>query len=105
MSCDCIESIEKRQMVTQYADIMVSGFMRDIGAELCYEMLEYATEQAVLRLVHTLAAIKHHERELGDAAVYDEVASQLHLLSRRSPGLLNVLVQERNAEENKDVRH
>lgn len=91
-------------MVTDYAEIVTSDVMNTLG-EHCHEMLEFGVEQVVIRLLHVLAAVKHFEREVDDPKVFGEVADSLYQLSRRSPGLLNVVLQERRVVEEPNARH
>jgi hypothetical protein len=91
-------------MVTDYAEIVVNDVLNVLG-EHCAEMLEFGAEQVIIRLLHVLAAVKHYEREVDDPRVFGEVAEHLHQLSRRSPGLLNVVLQERRVVEDKNARH
>ena len=104
MSCPCLEDLAKRQMVTDYSEVVVNDVLNVLG-EHCQEMLEFGVEQVVIRLMHVMAAIKHHEREIDDPKVYTEVADFLFQMSRRSPGLLNVLLEERKHVEAPNARH
>ena len=104
MPCSCLDNLEKRQMVTDYAELITNDVLR-VLAEHCEDMLEFGVEQITIRLLHVLAAIKHHEREIDDPRVFGEVAALLHSMSRRSPGLLNVVLQERRVVEKPDARH
>lgn len=104
MSCPCLEDLAKRQIVTDYSEVVVNDVLNVLG-EHCQEMLEFGVEQVVIRLLHVLAAVKHYEKEVDDPKVYTEVADFLFQMSRRSPGLLNVMLQERKVTENGNARH
>ena len=104
MACDCMEQIEKRQIIADYANVLVNDLYRTFGGS-CEEVLEFSVEQVVVRLVHVLAAIRHHEREIDDRVVYDEVSKMLTKIESKSPGMLSLILQEYRAVENSDARH
>jgi hypothetical protein len=102
--CRCLESLEKRQLVTDFADLVVNDVCITLGGH-CPEMMEFGVEQVVIRLIHVLASIRHYEREVDDIVVFDEVGKILHSIEKKSPGLLNLVIQEYRAKENVDARH
>jgi hypothetical protein len=91
-------------MVIDYAELITNDVLK-VLAEQCEEALAFGIEQITIRLLHVLAAVKHHEREIDDPRVFGEVAELLHQMSRRSPGLLNVVLQERRIVEEPNARH
>jgi pheromone shutdown protein TraB len=104
MVCSCMEKIEKRQIVSDYADLLVNDLYNTLGGS-CEEVLEFAVEQVIVRMSHVLASIRHHEREIDDRRIYDEVSSMLVEIESRSPAVLNLIIEEYRAKENPDARH
>lgn len=104
MACRCIEDLSKRQIIIDYADLIVNDVFNTLGGN-CPEVLEFAVEQVVIRLVHVIASIRHNEREIDDTKVFDEVGKVLHKIERTSPGVLNLIIQEYRARENENARH
>jgi len=104
MPCSCIEDMTKRQIVTDYADLIVNDIFSTLGGN-CPEVLDFVVEQVAVRMVHVLASIRHFERETDDPRVFDEVGKILHGIERRSPGVLNLVIQEYRARENADACH
>jgi hypothetical protein len=99
-----MENIEKREIAISYSDMLVNDVFNTFGG-CCEEVLEYVVEQTVVRLVHVMASIRHHEREIDDVKVYDEVAKMLHTIEKNSPGTLNLILQEYRAKESTNARH
>ena len=104
MACECVESLEKRQIVTDMASATAGHFVDAFG-DMCPEMLNFAAEQIMVRLVHIMACVEHRDLGHDHEKVYDEVAKIFHRMQKQSPALLSVIIKEGEAMENGNARH
>jgi hypothetical protein len=93
MLCRCIDDIEKQQVIKDYAEQVVCDAI-DTFEGLCPEMIAFAVEQIVARLVHVTVLSYDETLYLQETKTINAVAKHIDKMSRTTPAALHQIIQE-----------